>query len=114
MTRISVPTLFGLLLAASAGPSFADDWRSKYSTRGPGAEFEACCGIKDCHTAEALGHPEIKRRGDGGYNVRINGYWLEYDHPAVHVSEDSKTWICYMDSNAEPDPLCIFLPPGTI
>lgn len=96
-------------LLAMPAPSHAGDWRSKYTT---GNEFEACCGHKDCRTGAALGNPEIVRRADGGYRVRVKGYWIKYDFPAVHVSEDSNTWICYLETGEEPEPLCLFLPPG--
>ena len=90
----------------------ADGWRSKYSTGRKGAEFEACCGVKDCRTAESLGYPKMTKRPDGGYEVMLGKYRLSYDFPAVHRSEDSKTWVCYMETRAEPEPLCLFLPPG--
>lgn len=109
MNPIFLPAFLALLLFAIPGPSQAGDWRSRYTTED---NFESCCGDKDCHTAASLGFPEIKRQSDGGYVVRIDGYWLKYDHPAVHKSEDSNTWICYLESNAEPDPLCLFFPPG--
>ncbi|MDX1484762.1 MAG: hypothetical protein R3229_09790 [Alphaproteobacteria bacterium] len=92
-------------------PSSADDWRSKYTTGDP---FESCCGENDCHTWAALGFPKIVRRPDRGYDVQVKGYWLRYDFPAVHASQDDNTWICFLESNAEPDPLCLFLPPGVI
>ena len=108
------------MTVAMTGPSQAGDWRSHYTngTRSadglPGRSFQSCCGDKDCRTAEALGFPKIKRRDDGGYDVRINGHLIKYDFPAVHVSEDKKTWICYLGSYGEGDPLCLFLPPGII
>lgn len=92
----------------------ADDWRSKYSTGRMGETFEACCGIKDCRTAEALGYPKMRRDTDGSYDVKIGKYWVRYDFPAVHQSEDSKTWVCYMETGSDPEPLCLFLPPGII
>jgi hypothetical protein len=90
----------------------ADDWRSKYSTGRYGELFEACCGIRDCRTAEQLGYPKMKRDSDGSYDVKIGKYWVRYDFPAVHKSEDAKTWICYMETGVDPEPLCLFLPPG--
>lgn len=102
---------FVLLLFATSGPSHAGDWRSKYTT---GRDLQSCCGDKDCRTAAALGFPKIIRRGDGGYDVKVNGYWIKYDFPAVHVSQDKNTWICYLESYRDPDPLCLFLPPGII
>ncbi len=111
---------FVLLVFATTGPSHAGDWRSHYTTGTrsadgtPGRSFQSCCGDKDCRTAEALGFPKIKRRDDGGYDVQIDGYWIKYDFPAVHVSEDKKTWICYLGSHVDGDPLCLFLPPGII
>lgn len=98
-----------LLLFAISGPAHAGDWRSRYTTAN---EFESCCGERDCHTAASLGYPAMKRNPDGSYDVRIQGHWLTYHHPAVHVSEDTNIWICYLESNAEPDPLCLFFPPG--
>ena len=98
-------------LFATSGPSLAGDWRSQYTT---GNLFQSCCGDNDCRTAASMGYPKIIRRDDRGYNVQVEGYWLSYDFPAVHASQDDKTWICYLKSNAEPDPLCLFLPPGVI
>ncbi len=92
----------------------ADDWRSKYSTNKKGGEFEACCGIKDCRTAKSLGYPKMIRHVDGSYEVKVGKHWLRYDFPAVHPSEDSKAWVCYMETSVEPEPLCLFLPPGII
>ncbi len=93
-------------------PAHAGDWRSKYSTGRMGEAFEACCGIKDCRTAESLGYPEMKKHEDGSYDVKVGKHWLRYDFPAVHKSEDSKAWVCYMETYNEPEPLCLFLPPG--
>ena len=105
----------GVFLSPSASsPVRADDWRSKYSTGGPGVEFEACCGYKDCRTAEDLGYPKMRRDADGSYDVKIGKHWIRYDFPAVHPSEDSKTWVCYMETGSDPEPLCLFLPPGII
>ncbi len=101
-----VPALF-----APSGPSPAGDWRSQYTT---GNLFESCCGENDCRTRASLGNPKIINRGDGGYDVQVEGHWLKYDFPAVHASQDDNTWICYLKSYAEPDPLCLFLPPGII
>jgi hypothetical protein len=109
--------LFALLVTIciqTLPPAYAGDWRSKYSTGRMGETFEACCGVKDCQTAESLGFPEMKRHDDGSYDVKIGGHWLRYDFPAVHASEDAKTWVCYMKTNAEPEPLCLFFPPGII
>ncbi len=109
--------LFALLIpfCVSAAPTaYAGDWRSKYSTRGVGETFEACCGIKDCRTAESLGYPQMKRHEDGSYDVKVGEYWLRYDFPAVHPSEDSKAWVCYMETYGAPEPLCLFIPPGII
>ena len=95
----------------------AGDWRSKYNTGkkfDTKSEFESCCGNKDCKTASALGFPQIKRYPDGSYEVRLKGYWVRYDFPAVHVSEDDNNWICYLDNDLDPEPLCLFLPPGTV
>lgn len=92
----------------------ADDWRSKYSTGRKGADFEACCGIKDCRTAASLGYPAMKRHDDGSYDVSVGKYRLRFDFPAVHLSEDSKAWVCYMETGGEPEPLCLFLPPPII
>lgn len=103
---LSLPTLM-----AQPGPSLADDWRSRYHTE---SEFESCCGHKDCQTAAELGYPDIIRRSDGSYDVRVKGYWIKYHHPAVHPSEDDKVWICYLDNYQDPDPLCLFLPDGTV
>ena len=114
MTKIFRPLSVVLLLFAVSASSFADDWRKKYSTGRKGKVFEACCGEKDCRTSESLGYPEMKRRANGGYDVKIGEYWVRYDFPAVYASEDSKTWVCYMETYAEPEPLCLFLPPGII
>lgn len=103
--------LLVLTLFARSDTLSAKDWRKQYTT---GKLFEICCGDKDCHTSASLGHPKIIARSDRGYDVQIKGYWLSYDFPAVHASQDDNTWICYLESNAEPDPLCLFLPPGTI
>ena len=94
---------------AAAAPAQADDWRSKYSTGKVSDEFEACCGIKDCRTAES---PQMRRHPDGSYDVKIGKYWVRYDFPAVHRSEDRKAWVCYMETQSDPEPLCLFLPPG--
>ena len=98
----------------ASSPAFADDWRSKYSTGRFGETFEACCGIRDCRTAKALGYPKMKRDADGSYDVKIGKYWVRYDFPAVHQSEDAKIWVCYMETGVDPEPLCLFLPPGII
>ena len=95
-------------------PARADDWRSKYSTGRPGPDFEASCGIKDCRISEQLGYPKMRRDTDGSYDVKIGQYWVCYDFPAVHRSEDYKTWVCYMETGSDPEPLCLFLPPGII
>ena len=100
-----------LTLFARSHPSSAGDWRSQYTT---GNTFESCCGDKDCRTSASLGFPKIIARSDRGYDVQVDGHWLRYDFPAVHASHDDNTWICYLKSNAEPDPLCLFLPPGII
>ncbi len=100
-----------LALFATSGPSSAGDWRSKYKN---GRTLESCCGENDCRTRASLGNPKIINRGDGGYDVQVEGRWLKYDFPAVHASQDDNTWICYLKSYAEPDPLCLFLPPGII
>ena len=102
-----------LVLALFAPPdrSSAGDWRSQSTT---GVMLQSCCGENDCHTSASLGFPKIIRRADRGYNVQVDGYWLSYDFPAVHASHDNNTWICYLKSYAEPDPLCLFLPPGII
>ena len=91
----------GLLLAmwvpfyvAAFAPAQADDWRSNYSTGKVSDEFEACCGVKDCRTAESLGYPPMKRHADGSYDVKVGKNWLRYDFPAVHRSEDDKAWVC--------------------
>jgi hypothetical protein len=89
----------------------ADDWRSKYSTGRDPNVFEACCGVKDCRTAKALGYPKMRKFEDGSYEVKIGEYWVRYDFPAVHKSEDSQTWVCYMETDVDPEPLCLFLPP---
>ena len=104
-----------LALFTTVGAARAGDWRSQYNTgKQTGSLFQSCCGDKDCRTWASLGYPKIIRRDDRGYDVRLNGYWLSYDFPAVHASHDDNTWICYLKSNAEPDPLCLFLPPGII
>lgn len=95
----------------SPQPSAADDWRSKYPTGRDPNVFEACCGIKDCRTAKALGYPKMRKYEDGSYDVKIGKYWIRYDFPAVHKSEDAKTWVCYMETGIDPEPLCLFLPP---
>ena len=90
--------LFALLLpfcVSALLPAHASDWRSKYSTGRKGEAFEACCGVKDCRTAESPGYPQIKRHEDGSYDVKVGTYW-----------------VCYMETYAEPEPLCLFLPPG--
>ena len=124
----SVLLLAVLVPAATILASFtvlsarAHDWFSNYSTgrfshNSTGRfseEFEACCGGTDCRTAEELGYPQMKRDTDGSYKVKIGKYWVHYDFPAVHPSEDSKTWICYMETGSDPEPLCLFLPPGII
>lgn len=92
-------------------PAGADDWRSQYPTGRDPNVFEACCGIKDCRTAEALGYPKMRKHEDGSYDVKIGKYWVRYDFPAVHKSEDAKTWVCYMETGLDPEPLCLFLPP---
>ncbi len=102
---------FALWLFATTGASQAGDWRSKYTT---GPDLRSCCGDKDCRTSAALGNPKIIRRDDGGYDVQVKGYWIKYDFPAVHVSQDDNTWICYLGSYVDADPLCLFLPPGII
>ncbi len=123
MRRILFFVFSALWLLAASAPSQAGDWRSHYTTGAPapnqadgtpGRDFQSCCGTRDCRTAEDLGFPKIKRRGDGGYNVQINGHLIKYDFPAVHVSEDKKTWICYLGDYGMGDPLCLFLPPGII
>ncbi len=100
-----------LALFAGSDRSSSGDWRKQYTT---GNLFESCCGENDCRTSASLGFPKIIRRADRGYDVQVDGYWLSYDFPAVHASQDDNTWICYLESNAEPDPLCLFLPPGII
>ena len=116
--KFAVVSLFLALFAAldlGVGAARAGDWRSQYNTgKQTGNLFQSCCGDKDCRTWAQLGYPKIIRRDDRGYDVRLNGYWLSYDFPAVHASHDDNTWICYLKSNAEPDPLCLFLPPGII
>ena len=104
-------TLSVVILLGQPGSARADDWRSKYNTEN---EFESCCGHKDCKTAADLGFPTIKRQPDGSYDVRVKGYWIKYYHPAVHVSEDDNIWICYLDIHQDPEPLCLFLPPGAV
>lgn len=100
-----------LVLCAASSPSSGHSWFSDYST-GRDA-FESCCGDTDCRTAESLGHPQIVRRDDGGYNVRVGPHWIKYDFPAVHASHDARIWVCYLDVGAAaPEPLCLFLPPG--
>ena len=54
------------------------------------------------------------RHEDGSYDVEVGKHWLRYDFPAVHPSEDSEAWVCYMETSVEPVPLCLFLPPGII
>lgn len=108
---------YSLLVAFSVSvlpPAHASDWRGKYSTGKLGENFEACCGVKDCRTAESLGYPKMKRHEDGSYDVNVGKYWIRYDFPAVHRSEDSKAWVCYLETYGEPEPLCLFLPPGII
>lgn len=112
-------TVLAFALVASisspwAPAAHADDWRSKYSTGRKAEEFEACCGHQDCRTAASLGYPKMTRRPDGGYDVMLGKYRLHYDFPAVHPSEDSRTWVCYMETYGAPEPLCLFLPPGII
>ncbi len=97
-----------LLLFAISGQSYAGDWPSHYTT---GDNLESCCGDRDCHTSASLGFPKIIRQADGSYDVHVEGYWIKFHHPSVHVSEDKNTWICYLESNGEPDPLCLFFPP---
>ena len=100
-----------LLLSMAAGPSSGHSWFSDYTTGRE--EFESCCGDTDCRTAESLGHPQIVRRDDGGYDVRVGPHWLKYDFPAIHTSHDARIWVCYLDGGtAAPEPLCLFLPPG--
>ena len=103
--------VFGFVNSA---PALADDWRSKYSTGRKGDLFEACCGVRDCRTSKELGYPKMKRDTDGSYDVKIGKYWVRYDFPAVHQSEDSQTWVCYLETDTDPEPLCLFLPPGVI
>jgi len=100
-----------LILLIQPEASHAGDWRSKYNT---GSDFQLCCGDKDCKTAAALGFPELRRHPNGSYDVRLNGYWIRYDFPAVHPSEDDNIWICYLDSELDPEPLCLFIPPGIV
>ncbi len=107
--------LFALLVpfyVSALPPAHASDWRGKYSTGKKGEAFEACCGVTDCRTAESLGYPQIKRHEDGSYDVKVGKYWVRYDFPAVYPSEDSKAWVCYLETSTEPEPLCLFLPPG--
>ena len=112
---LKISVLAGVFLSSfAASPAWAHDWFSNYSTGRLGEEFEACCGYRDCRTAEQLGYPAMIRDVDGGYTVKIGKYWIHYDFPAVHPSEDSKTWICYMETDVDPEPLCLFLPPGII
>lgn len=92
-------------------PVHAHDWGKNYSTGRKGDMFESCCGVNDCWTAESLGFPKMKRYRDGSYEVKVGKYWLRYDFPAVHRSEDKKIWICFMETREEPEPLCLFLPP---
>ena len=109
--------LAALLIAfgfVNSAPALADDWRSKYSTGRKGDLFEACCGVRDCRTSKELGYPKMKRDTDGSYDVKIGKYWVRYDFPAVHQSEDSQTWVCYLETDTDPEPLCLFLPPGVI
>ena len=56
----------------------------------------------------------MRRDTDGSYDVKIGQYWVRYDFPAVHRSDDSKTWVCYMETGSDPEPLSLFLPPGII
>ena len=114
MKAVFLVALLGAFCVSLSPPAHAGDWRSKYSTGRPGADFEACCGTKDCRTSKALGYPKMKRDKDGNYAVKIGKYWVRFDFPAVHRSEDSKTWVCYMETGLEPEPLCLFLPPGII
>ena len=122
MKSVLLPAMllsFGVLLASPAfSPAQGHSWFSNYSTGRYGEkfseEFEACCGGTDCRTAKELGYPQMRRDAEGGYNVKIGKYWIHYDFPAVHPSEDSKIWICYMDTGVDPEPLCLFLPPGII
>lgn len=111
MARFPVLTCLNLLLCMTPGRLAAHGWFSDYTT---GREdFEECCGYQDCHTARSLGYPEIRKRDDGGYNVRLGKSWLKYDFPAVHASQDSHTWICFMgDPAGYAEPLCLFLPAG--
>ena len=102
--------LLPLVLSLSE-PAASADWRSKYSTGRTPNVFEACCIVRDCRTAEALGYPEMKKYEDGSYEVKIGKYWVRYDFPAVHESEDAKIWVCYLETNLDPEPLCLFLPP---
>ena len=46
--------------------------------------------------------------------MKIGNHWLRYDFPAVHPSEDTKAWVCYMETPSSPEPLCLFLPSGII
>lgn len=105
-----VASFFSICMMLSV-PVTAHDWRSKYSTGRMGETFEACCGVRDCRTAEALGYPKMRKHEDGSYDVKIGKYWVRYDFPAVHKSEDSKIWVCYMETGVDPEPLCLFLPP---
>lgn len=113
LLAILVPTGFFLHLVGIF-PAQAHSWFSNYSTGRFAEEFEACCGYRDCRTAEELGFPQMRRIEDGSYYVKLGKYWVKYDFPAVHRSEDSKTWICYMETESDPEPLCLFLPPGII
>jgi hypothetical protein len=79
-----------------------------------GEDFEACCGVKDCRTAQSLGYPRMRRLEDGGYDVKLGKHWLHYDFPSVHRSEDKQAWVCYMETSVKPGPLCLFLPPEII
>ena len=111
MVRRLVPICAALLFGLSAAGAAAHGWFSDYMTGRQ--DFEECCGYQDCHAAQSLGNPKILARGDGGYNVHLGKFTLQYDFPAVHVSEDSRTWICFMgEATDHPDPLCLFLPAG--
>jgi len=107
---LSLPLFLSIFLLPPERAA-ADDWRSKYATGQDPNVFEACCGIKDCRTAEALGYPKMRKHENGSYDVKIGKYWIRYDFPAVHKSEDAKTWVCYMETGVDPEPLCLFLPP---
>ena len=104
-------------VSVSSAIRWVDVWRRTGRTapypRGGGG-IEACCGINDCRTAKSLGYPKIIRNADGSYEVEVGKHWIRYDFPAVYPSEDSKAWVCYMESSDEPVPLCLFLPRGMI